>query len=107
MRLALRDDSGEAVVVVWNEKVEEIEKALRESPRLLLVNARVKETQNGAVEVHVDSNTAITAQASISIMEKFLALQKRSQIKKRKFMLDRLNFSDDSVSYFCARRFAA
>jgi replication factor A1 len=63
MRLALRDDSGEAVVVVWNEKVEEIEKALRESPRLLLVNARVKETQNGAVEVHVDSNTAITAQA--------------------------------------------
>ena len=65
MRLALRDDSGEAVVVVWNEKVEEIEKALRESPRLLLVNARVKETQNGAVEVHVDSNTAITAQASM------------------------------------------
>ena len=66
MRLALRDDSGEAVVVVWNEKVEEIEKTLRESPRLLLVNARVKETQNGAVEVHVDSNTAITAQASVT-----------------------------------------
>jgi replication factor A1 len=63
MRLALRDDSGEAVVVIWNEKVEEIERALRESPRLLLVNARVKETQNGAVEVHVDSNTSITAQA--------------------------------------------
>ncbi len=62
MRLALRDDSGETVVVIWNEKVEEIERALRESPRLLLVNARVKETQKGAVEVHVDSNTSITAQ---------------------------------------------
>ncbi len=62
MRLALRDDSGEAVVVVWNEKVEEIERALRDSPRLLLVNARVKESQNGALEVHVDSNTFVNAQ---------------------------------------------
>jgi DNA polymerase III alpha subunit len=63
MRLALRDDSGEAVTVIWNKKVEEIERALRESTRLLLVNARVKETQTGAVEVHVDYNTSITAQA--------------------------------------------
>jgi replication factor A1 len=63
MRLALRDDSGEAVVVVWNEKVEEIERTLRESSRLLLVNARIKESQNGAFEVHVDSNTFISAEA--------------------------------------------
>ena len=62
MRLAFRDDSGEAMVVVWNEKVEEIERALRDSAELLLVNARVKETQNGAFEIHVDSNTAISAQ---------------------------------------------
>jgi len=59
MRLALRDDSGEATVVVWNEKVAELEKILRDSPRLLLVNARVKGAKNGAFEVHVDSNTAI------------------------------------------------
>lgn len=59
LRLALRDDSGEATVVVWNEKVEELEKLLRESTRLLLVNARVKEGKNGAVEVHVDSSTFI------------------------------------------------
>lgn len=64
MRLAFRDDSGEAVVVVWNEKVAEVERALRDSPRLLLVNARVKEAQGG-FEVHVDSNTCITAQKEI------------------------------------------
>jgi DNA polymerase III alpha subunit len=60
MRLALRDDSGEVTVVVWNEKVEELEKLLRESTRLLLVNARVKEIKNGSVEVHVDSNTFVS-----------------------------------------------
>ncbi|MCW3984466.1 MAG: OB-fold nucleic acid binding domain-containing protein [Candidatus Bathyarchaeota archaeon] len=59
MRLALRDDSGEVVVVVWNEKVEELERLLRESPRLLLINSRIKEANNG-VEVHVDSNTFVS-----------------------------------------------
>jgi replication factor A1 len=62
MRLALRDDSGEVTVVVWNEKVEELEKMFRESTRLLLVNARVKEAKNGSVEVHVDSNTFVAIQ---------------------------------------------
>jgi DNA polymerase III alpha subunit len=62
MRLAFRDDSGEAMVVVWNEKVEEIERALLDSSELLLINARVKETKNGAFEIHVDSNTVISAQ---------------------------------------------
>ncbi len=60
MRLALRDDSGEVVVVVWNEKVEELERLLRESPRLIVVNARIKSANNGTVEVHVDSNTFIS-----------------------------------------------
>lgn len=62
LRLALRDDSGEVTVVVWNEKVDEIEKAMRDSARLLFVNARVKEAQGSAVEVHVDSNTFIDPQ---------------------------------------------
>jgi replication factor A1 len=60
MRLALRDDSGEVIVVVWNEKVDELEKTFRDSTHLLLVNARVKEAKNGAVEVHVDSNTFVS-----------------------------------------------
>ncbi len=62
LRLALRDDSGEAVVVVWNEKVDEVEKKLRDCNMLLLVNARVRDGRNGGVEVHVDSNTAIEVQ---------------------------------------------
>ena len=62
LRLALRDDSGEATVVVWNDKVAEVEGLTRENPRLLLINARVKETQGGGVEVHVDSNTFVGSQ---------------------------------------------
>ncbi len=59
LRLALRDDTGEATVVVWNEKVDELEKLLREKTTLLLVNAKVKEGKNGSIEVHVDSNTFV------------------------------------------------
>lgn len=61
MRLALRDDTGEAAIVAWNEKVAEIEFLLRDNTRLILVNAKVKAAQNGEVEVHVDSNTFIDA----------------------------------------------
>jgi DNA polymerase III alpha subunit len=64
MRLALRDESGEVTVVIWNEKVAELEVLLRENTNLLLVNARVKETQSGCLEVHVDSNTFVGNQAS-------------------------------------------
>jgi replication factor A1 len=56
-RLILADDSGEATVVFWNEKATELEKTLKANVCLLLINARVKEGQNGGVEVHVDSNT--------------------------------------------------
>ncbi len=65
LRLALRDDTGETVVVVWNEKVDELEKKLRDGTKLLLVNARVKEAKNGGVEVHVDSNTFMDVQVAI------------------------------------------
>ncbi len=63
MRLALRDDSGEVIVVVWNKKVAEVEMITREKPALLLVNARVKEAKGGNVEVHVDSSTFVGSQA--------------------------------------------
>jgi len=64
MRLALRDESGEVTAVIWNEKVTELEVLLRENTNLLLVNARVKETQSGGLEVHVDSNTFVCNQTS-------------------------------------------
>jgi len=64
IRLTLVDDSGQALVVFWNEKATELESTLKANARLLLVNARVKEGQNGCVEVHVDSNTFIDVQAA-------------------------------------------
>ncbi len=62
-RLTLADDSGEVTVVFWNEKATELENTLKANARLLLVNARVKEGQNGGIEVHVDQNTFIDIQA--------------------------------------------
>jgi replication factor A1 len=58
LRLMLTDDSGAAAVVAWDEKAVELEK-VQVNARLLLVNARVKEGQNGGFEVHVDSNTFV------------------------------------------------
>jgi replication factor A1 len=63
MRLTLADNSGEVTAVVWNEKAKELEKTLKAKTRLQLINARVKETQNGNIEVHVDSNTYVNVQA--------------------------------------------
>lgn len=63
-RLTLADDSGQVTVVFWNEKAAELENALKANARLLLVNARVKEGQNGGLEVHVDANTFIDVQAA-------------------------------------------
>jgi ssDNA-binding replication factor A large subunit len=62
MRLTLADDSGEVTVVAWNEKATELEKTLKVNMHLQLVNARVKEAQNGGVEVHVDSSTFVDVQ---------------------------------------------
>jgi replication factor A1 len=73
-RLTLADDTGKATVVFWNEKAAELEKSLKANGRLLLVNARVKEGQNGALEVHVDSNTFVDVQAAQKIFTKTAGL---------------------------------
>jgi len=59
MRVILRDDSGEVSVVVWNGKVDELEKKLRENVEVLLINAHIKDSKRDGVEVHVDFNTLI------------------------------------------------
>jgi len=59
MRFRLVDETGEIPVVVWNEKAEELEKALELNANLQLVNAKVKENANGELEVHVDSYTYV------------------------------------------------
>ena len=73
-RLTLADDSGQVTVVFWNEKAAELENNLKANACLLLVNARVKEGQNGGLEVHVDSNTFIDVQAAKKKYTKTTAL---------------------------------
>jgi replication factor A1 len=59
MRLTIADESGQVTMVVWNEKTAEIENLALNS-HLQLVNAKVKETANGDLEVHVDSGTFVS-----------------------------------------------
>lgn len=59
MRMKLADETGEIPVVVWNEKAEELEKAVKVNAGLQLVNARVKENGSGELEVHVNSYTYV------------------------------------------------
>ena len=59
MRLTLADETGEIPVVIWNEKVEELEQSLQVNANLQLVNAKVKATSSGELEVHVNSYTYV------------------------------------------------
>ncbi|MGA3112125.1 MAG: OB-fold nucleic acid binding domain-containing protein [Candidatus Bathyarchaeia archaeon] len=61
MRITLTDDTGQVTAVVWNEKATELE-TLKINSHLHLINARVKEAQDGGIEVHVDSSTYINVQ---------------------------------------------
>jgi ssDNA-binding replication factor A large subunit len=56
LHFTLADESGKINVVAWNEKADELQKTLKADAKLQLVNPKVKETQNGSLEVHVDSN---------------------------------------------------
>jgi ssDNA-binding replication factor A large subunit len=58
IRFKLADSSGEVMVVAWNEKAEAL-KNLKANTKVKLVNARLKESQNCALEVHVDSNVFV------------------------------------------------
>jgi replication factor A1 len=57
LRIKVADETGEVVVVFWNEKAEEAEPKLKHCGQIQIVNAKVKPSQTGAVEVHVDSGT--------------------------------------------------
>jgi replication factor A1 len=58
MRLVLSDHTGEVHVVVWNEKVDELEKTLVVNARLEIANAKVKKALGEeGIEVHVDAAT--------------------------------------------------
>jgi replication factor A1 len=57
MRFVLGNHTGEVSVVVWNEKVGELEKTVVVGERLKIVNARVKKAPGEGLEVHVDTAT--------------------------------------------------
>jgi replication factor A1 len=63
MRLVLYDRTGEVSVVVWNEKVDEVEALLKAGGALQVVNAKVKRSADGSEEVHVDGATYVGVQA--------------------------------------------
>lgn len=70
-RFMFADETGEIPVVVWNEKVDELEETLRKSVKLQLVNAKVKKTISKALEIHVNSQTYVEA---ITPKEEFLKI---------------------------------
>lgn len=65
MRFILVDDSAEITVVVWNGKVDVLEKQLKPKVCMYLVNGKVKEKEGGGFEVHVDSASFVQVQSAI------------------------------------------
>jgi replication factor A1 len=80
MRFTLADDSGQVIAVVWDEKAIELERTVKANSRLLLVYARVKEAQNGDVEVHVDSNTYVNVQTAELKLTKIAGLSENQTV---------------------------
>jgi len=71
MRFILDDGTGEMPIVVWNEKVDELEKTLKKGMRLQIVNAKVKKAVSEVMEIHVDAGTYVEA---LSPVEEFLKI---------------------------------
>jgi ssDNA-binding replication factor A large subunit len=75
MRFIFADETGEIPVVVWNEKVDELEETLRKGVKLQLVNAKVKKTISTGLEVHVNSQTYVEAIKSTEEFSKIADLK--------------------------------
>ena len=82
MRFILADEKGRIPVVVWDEKVDELEETLKKGVKLQLVNAKVKKAMSEALEIHVNSQTYIEA---VTPTEEF------SKIADLREGLDRVN----------------
>ncbi len=89
MRFILADETGEIPVVVWNEKVDELEKMLKKGAELQIVNARVKKVLNEGLEVHVDNGTYV---GPIVLVEEF------SKIADLKEGMDHVNVEGEVVT---------
>lgn len=59
LRFTLVDDTSEITVVVWNGKVDLLERQLKPNVCLYLINGKVKEKESGSFEVHVDASSFV------------------------------------------------
>ncbi|MEM3579071.1 MAG: OB-fold nucleic acid binding domain-containing protein [Candidatus Bathyarchaeia archaeon] len=70
MCFLLVDETGEIPVVVWNEKVDEAKKIIKDGIMLQVVNAKVKRNLDGRIEIHADRETYMNV-LTPSAKEKF------------------------------------
>lgn len=75
MRFILADDTGEVAVVVWNEKVDEIEKLLKNNMWLRILNAKVKKATDGKLEIHINNETYVEATTPLEEFSKIANLK--------------------------------
>jgi replication factor A1 len=75
LRFTLVDDTAETSVVVWNSKVDELERQLKPNVCLYLINGKVKESEGGGFEVHVDSTSFVQVQPITLEMIKLVDLR--------------------------------
>jgi replication factor A1 len=75
MRFVLSDETGEIPVVVWNEKVDELEKTLKKGVGLQVVGAKVKKAMGEGLEIHVDAQTYVEKLASLEEFSKIADLK--------------------------------
>jgi replication factor A1 len=89
MRFVLADDTGEVPIVVWNEKVDELDKTLKIGIELQIVNAKVRKALGEGLELHVD---ALTYAGTPEPQEEFL------KVADLKEALDRVNVEGEVAS---------
>lgn len=71
MRFMFADETSEIPVVVWNEKVDELEKVLKKGVKLQVVNAKAKKAMGEGLEIHVNAETYVK---TIAPTEDFLKI---------------------------------
>jgi DNA polymerase III alpha subunit len=76
MRFVLSDETGTIPIVVWNEKVDELEKTLRKGDALRIVNAKVKKALNEKLEIHVNAEACVEILAPEEVFLKITELKK-------------------------------
>ncbi len=59
LRFFIADATGDVMVVAWNDKAENLRQRLRDDVIVKLINARVRASSSGGLEVHVDEATYV------------------------------------------------